>query len=133
MEQVNNLRICVCLHQLTLRENIIKVIVTGGGHIFQATQIERLYKVITRSFHQGRAVRKFPGKHIGKVDTQLGFTRTFRHGDREKVQLPLKHFLICVYIPFQVMTAGLIELLIKRLAKLHCLQVIIKEMRRTKK
>ena len=69
MKQVDNLRVRVGLYQFAFRENVIEVVLVRSLQVFQTAQIEGLNKVITRTFHQSRAVRKFTRQHIGKVDT----------------------------------------------------------------
>ena len=69
MQKVDNLRIGIGLDKFALRENIIKMIVTGKSQIFQTTKIERLNKVITCTFHKRCSVWVLTGKHIRKVDT----------------------------------------------------------------
>lgn len=66
---------------------------------------------------------------IESASTKLRLTCTFRHGNGEEVQFSIQDFLVCVHIPLEVMTAGLVELLVQRLAVLNSLQIIIKEMR----
>ena len=129
MQKVDNLRVRIGLYQLAFRENVIEVVITGRLQIFQTAQVERLNQVITCTFHQRRTVRVFSRQHIGEVDTKLGLTCTFRHGNGEEVQFSIQNFLVCVHIPLEVMAAGLVELLIQWLAILNGLQIIIKEMR----
>ena len=119
MQKVNDLRIGIGLYQFALRENIIKMIIIRLLNVLKATFVERLNKVITCTFHQRRAVWEFSRKHIRKVDTKLRLTTSFRHGDGQKVQFSLKNFLVSFYISSKVMTAGQIELLVKRLAVLY--------------
>ena len=69
MQKVDDLRIGIGLDKFALREDIIKMIVTGKSQVFQTSQIERLNKVITCTFHKGCSVRILTGKHIREVDT----------------------------------------------------------------
>lgn len=69
MQKVDNLRVGIGLDKFALRENIIKMIVTRKSQIFQTSQIERLNKVITCTFHKRCSVWVFTGKHIREVDT----------------------------------------------------------------
>ena len=69
MQKVDDLRIGIGLNKFALRENIIKIIVTGKSQIFQTPQIERLNKVITCTFHKCCSIRILTGKHIREVDT----------------------------------------------------------------
>ena len=69
MQKVDNLRVGIGLDKFALRENIIKMIVTGKSQIFQTTKIERFNKVITCTFHKCCSVRVLTGKHIREVDT----------------------------------------------------------------
>ena len=107
--QVHRLRISVSLYQPCVREHIVEQILVGNCQVFQTTIVEALYKVITCPFHQGRAVRELPREHIHKIDTCLRLSRSFRHGDRQKAQLPVQNILEPLHHRPEIVLAGCIK------------------------
>ena len=107
--QVHRFRVGVGLHQPCVREYIVEQILVRDCQIFQTTVVEALYKVITCPFHQGRAVRELPGEHIHKIDTRLRLSRSFRHGDRQKAQLPVQNILKSLHHRSEIVLSGRIK------------------------
>ena len=107
--QVHRLRIGVGLYQPCVREHIVEQVLIGNCQVFQTAVVEALYKVIACPFHQGRTVRKLPGEHIHKIDTRLRLSRSFRHGDRQKAQLPVQNILKPLHHRFEIVLPGGVE------------------------
>ena len=91
--QVYRLRVGIGLYQPCVWKHIVEQVLVGNRQVFQTAVVEALYKVIACPFHQGRTIRELPGEHIHKIDTRLRFSRPFRHGDRQKAQLPVQNIL----------------------------------------
>ena len=107
--QVHRLRVGIGLYQPCVREYIIEQILVRDCQVFQTTIVEALYKVIACPFHQGRAVRELAGDHIHKIDTRLRLSRSFRHGDRQKAQLPVQNILKPLHHRLEIVLAGCIK------------------------
>ena len=107
--QVRRLRVGIGLYQPCVGKHVIEQVLVGNCQVFQTTIVEALYKVIACPFHQGRAVRKLAGDHIHKIDTRLRLSRSFRHGDRQKAQIPVQNILEPLYHRFEIVLPGSIE------------------------
>ena len=93
MKEVDNVGMGVCVEEVSVRENVIKVVVGGGGDILERGEIERFEKVMRGRLDEGRGVRKFGGKDIGKVDREVRVRGRFGDGDREKVEVGVKELV----------------------------------------
>ena len=107
--QVRRLRVGIGLYQPCVREHIVEQVLVGNCQVFQTAIVEALYKVIACPFHQSRAVRELARDHIHKIDTRLRLSRSFRHGDRQKTQLPVQNILKPLYHRPEIVLTGSIE------------------------
>ena len=131
MEQVQGLYVGIRLYKFGIRENIVEMILVRLLNILKTAFVKRIHKVVAGALHQRGTVRKFARKQTGEVDAKLTFPGAFWHGDRQEVQFSVQNVLICVYIAFQIVPPGLIELFVTGPAVLHRLQIVVEKVRRT--